>query len=600
MKSSRFFYIIIIGTLFLNSYIFPQNTTKVIDDYLTSMNKVGKFNGSVLVAVNDSIKFNKGYGYANFEWAVPNSLDSKFNIGSVSKQFTTVMVFQLEQEGKLKLEDYISKYLPGYRKDIGNKVAVDQLLRHTSGIPCYIRDYKRKTEDDLLFPFPGGTHFTNEELITKYMSGDLLFEPGKKYSYSNTGFYFLHLIIEKVTGKAYEENLNERILIPLGLKNTGLLDNYKVVNNLTSGYVNTPLGMIKSKYNYEPNYYGAGGIYSTTEDLLTWNRALHSGNFLTAAVREKMFTPYLKEGGYVQYAYSLNYFTMRLTGKPAPVKYSSFNGAIQGFISDVIRFEDDGITIVILDNSDQLNHTRIAGNIYKLLMNQNAETPKLSLSRHIAKTAIENGIDKAISEYYKILASNSDEYAVGPLSGLSWTAFIFADAGMNKEAQTLLTLNKELYPHSAEAYNDFADFLEHIKSPDAIKMREKAGNVKQKEKELYGFISGLKFDEAMKIVESAKKDFPRSDVFESYKIGPIFSEFMGKGKTDEAIQVCKLWAKGNTGDVGPYFSMARIYEGLGNKEELKNCYEKILEIAKNESQKQRAKDKLKELEDKNE
>ena len=595
MKAHRFLCLAILFIIFLSSYIRAQINTQAIDEYLTSMNKTDKFSESVLVAINDSIVFNRGYGDANYEWNEPNTSDTKFNIGSITKQFTTVMILQLEQEGKLKQDDFISKYLPDYRKDIGGKVTINHLLRHTSGIPCYLRDYKRKPEDDLLFPFPDGNQFTKEYLITNYMSGDLLFEPGTEYRYSNTNFYLLNLIMEKITGKTYKENLQERILDPLGMKNSGLLDNFTVIDQLADGYVNTPIGIIKARHNYEPNFYGAGGIYSTTEDLFKWNRALHTGNFIPASIREKMFTPYWKEGAYVQHGYSVDFYTMRLPGKPEPVRYTSFNGALQGFISDVICFEDDGMTIVILDNNDQLIHTRIASDIYKLLLNQKIDSPKPALNRHIAKTAIENGIGKAVLEYYKILDENSDQYEVNSLSGLSWTAFIYADAGMNKVAMTLLKLNTALHPHLAGVYNDFADFLEHIKSADAPDMRAKANEIKLAEGKLYGYISKSEFDEAMKMVETAKKDFPRPDVFESYKIGPIFGRFMSQGKTDEAIQVCKLWAKGNSADVGPYFSMARIYEGLGNKEELKKCYEKILEIAKNETQRKLAHNKLQEL-----
>jgi CubicO group peptidase (beta-lactamase class C family) len=595
MRAHRFFCLAILFVLFFSSYICAQINTRAFDEYLTSMNKTEKFSGSVLVAINDSVIFNKGYGDANYEWSVPNTSDTKFNIGSMTKQFTTVMILQLEQEGKLKLDDFISKYLPDYRKDIGGKVTIDHLLRHTSGIPCYIRDYKRKPGDDLLFSFPYWNQFTKEFLIANYMSGDLLFEPGTEYRYSNTNFYLLNLIMEKITSKTYKENLQERILDPLGMNDSGLLDNFTVIYQIADGYVNTPTGIIKAKHNYEPNFYGTGGNYSTTGDLFKWNRTLHTGNFLPASIREKMFTPYWKEGGYVQHGYSVDFYTMRLPGKPEPVKYTSFNGAIQGFISDVICFEDDGITITILDNSDQFNHTRIAGNIYKLLKNQDVAPPKPALSTFITRTAIEKGIDSAVSEYYKILDENSDQYEVNSLSGLSWTAFIYADAGMNKEAMTLLKLNTILHPHSAEAYNDFADFLEHIKSADALGMRAKANEIKLVEKKLYGYISKSEFDEAMKMVETAKKDFPRPDVFESYKIGPIFEQFMGEGKTNEAIQVCKLWAKGNSADVGPYFSMARIYEKTGNNDEAVKCYEKIIQIAPTGRSTETAKNRLEEL-----
>ena len=255
MKAHRFLCLAILFIIFLSSYIRAQINTQAIDEYLTSMNKTDKFSGSVLVAINDSIVFNRGYGYANYEWNEPNTSDTKFNIGSITKQFTTVMILQLEQEGKLKQDDFISKYLPDYRKDIGGKVTINHLLRHTSGIPCYLRDYKRKPEDDLLFPFPDGNQFTKEYLITNYMSGDLLFEPGTEYRYSNTNFYLLNLIMEKITGKTYKENLQERILDPLGMKNSGLLDNFTVIDQLADGYVNTPTGIIKPRIAVIPMHY---------------------------------------------------------------------------------------------------------------------------------------------------------------------------------------------------------------------------------------------------------------------------------------------------------------------------------------------------------
>jgi CubicO group peptidase (beta-lactamase class C family) len=587
----------VLSLLALSQGLLSQTPSEAIDAYLQSMNAAGKFNGCALVTVGEETLLSKGYGYANLEWRVPNGPDTKFNIGSISKQFTTVLVFQLARDGLLKLDDPISKYLPNYRADTGRKVTIDHLLRHTSGIPCYLRDYRRKAEDDLLFPFPAERHFAEDVLVSQYMSGDLLFEPGSAYQYTNSGFYLLHMIIEKVTGKTLEKNLQERILIPLGLKNTGLLDNFKVVERLSCGYVQTPIGMIKAEDRYEPNYYGAGAMYATAGDLLAWNRALHSGAFLPAETREKMLAPYWKEGGYVQHAYSLDSYTMRVAGKPEPVAYTSFNGAIQGFVSDAIRFENDGLTIVLLDNSDQFNHTRIAGDIYRLLMKQKVEPPKPALSRYIAEIAIDKGIDQAVREYYGILDKGSDRYDVNPLSGsLGWYAFILADAGKNDEALTLLNLRRTLYPHSTEVWGDLADFLDHIKSPEAARTREQANEAKLSEQKLYDHLSKSEFEKALQAVEELKSRSPRPDVFESQKIGPIFGALLGQGRTDAALHVCRIWAKGNSADVGPYFSMARIYETLGRTEELKNCYRKILEIARNESQKQRAREKLRELE----
>ena len=581
--------------------LFSQNTSQLIDDYLISMNQTGKFNGNVLVDVNGSIIFNKGYGYANFEWKVPNSPETKFNIGSISKQFTTVMIFQLEMEGKLKLDDFIYKYLPEYREDIGKKVTIDQLLQHTSGIPCYLRDYKRSKDDNLLFPFPSWIHFTIKELLSKYMSGDLLFEPGSEYRYSNTGFYLLYLIIEKVTGKTYQENLQERILDPLGLRNTGLLDNFKVVDHLSNGYVNTPTGMIKAQSDYEPNYYGAGGIFSTTSDLLTWNRALHSGEFLPATIREKILTPYLKQGDYVRHGYSIDNYMMRLPGIPEPVKYTSFNGAIQGFISDVICFEDDGISIVILDNSNQLIHTRIAVAIFKIIRNQNVSVPKPALSRYIARTAIEEGIDEAVSEYYKILDEDSDQYETGSLSGLSWTAFIYADAGMNEKAMTLLELNTILHPKSDNAYNDFADFLEHINSPDVDNKRETANSLVTKYD--FNFEKGRYLSEVKKDYKASLEWLDKNITGSEPHLPSLFlaarSRIYGNIEVEKAIGLLQQYLELNSQASdrtrsAVWWISGKGYEQLGSNLKAVECYKKCLDISPDFNQAKESLNQLKE------
>jgi len=264
-----------------------------IDEYISQWHQTGRFHGVVLVAERDKVLFAKGYGYANREWKVPNSPDTKYDIGSISKQFTTVMVFQLAAEGKLRLADKLSDLLPEYRKDTGARVTVDHLLQHTSGIPCYIRDWRAsEAEKEIGYPRLLRRHLKSRHLVSQYMSGDLLFEPGSQYRYSNSNHYLLGLIIERVTRKSFVDNLNERLLGPLGLDDTGLCDFEMSAGKVATGYVNVPTEDGRAPYLFYPNLYGTGAMYSTVEDIARWNRALETGQLVPAALREKLTTPF--------------------------------------------------------------------------------------------------------------------------------------------------------------------------------------------------------------------------------------------------------------------------------------------------------------------
>jgi CubicO group peptidase (beta-lactamase class C family) len=171
----------------------------------------------VLVADGGKVIYKKGFGMANMEWEIPNQTDTKFRIGSVTKQFTATLVLQLTEEGKIKLDGKITDYLPDYRKDTGDKVTIHHLLNHTSGIPSY-------TGLPGFFQNESRNPYGVKEFVKKFASGDLEFEPGSKFSYNNSGYFLLGAIIEQVTGKPYARVLQERIFDPLGMKDTGYDD----------------------------------------------------------------------------------------------------------------------------------------------------------------------------------------------------------------------------------------------------------------------------------------------------------------------------------------------------------------------------------------
>ena len=194
--------------LALQTGAFGQKVAKTkaaqIDEVMTLANKYRLFNGSVLVAEDGKVIYKKGLGLANMEWNIPNTPETKFRLGSITKQFTATLIMQLVEQGKVKLDGKISDYLPDYRKDVGDKVTVHQLLNHTSGIPSY-------TGLPGFFQDVSRNPYTVGAFVKKYASNDLEFEPGSKFSYNNSGYYLHGAIVEKVTGKSYEQVLKEKI-----------------------------------------------------------------------------------------------------------------------------------------------------------------------------------------------------------------------------------------------------------------------------------------------------------------------------------------------------------------------------------------------------
>ena len=190
--------------------------------YMDAAAKAEKFNGSVLVAKDGEILFAKGYGLANAEHQVPNTPETKFRLGSITKQFTAMAILILQEQSKLKVEDPIGKYLADAPK-AWEGVTIHHLLTHTSGVPSYTDDPsygKKMTQPE-----------TVKSMIARFKDKPLEFEPGEKFHYSNSGYFLLGAIIEKVSGKSYEAFLKEAIFDPLGMTDTGYDQHATVLPN---------------------------------------------------------------------------------------------------------------------------------------------------------------------------------------------------------------------------------------------------------------------------------------------------------------------------------------------------------------------------------
>jgi len=444
MKALRLFTLFIVAFISATNTFAQQNVQK-IDGLLKQYYDYGQFNGSILVAEKGKIIYEKGFGMANMEWAIPNQPDTKFRIGSVTKQFTAALVLQLVEEGKIKLDGKITDYLTDYRKDTGGKVTIHQLLNHTSGIPSY-------TSRPKFFAEISRNPYGVSDFVKKFASGDLEFEPGSKFSYNNSGYSLLGAIIERVTGKSYETVLTERILKPLGMTNSGYDNHAPVLHKRASGYKKTPDGFVNAAYLDMSIPYAAGSIYSTVEDLFKWDQSLQEDKILSAESKRLMFTPGLGNYGY----------GIRITDQPIgktgqKIKTIGHGGGINGFNSLLLRAVEKQQTVMILDNVNLgQHHGKITNAIISILNGQPVEPPKRSIAETLYKIAIEKNVASAVTEYRRLKAENSPAFDFSETE-LNTLGYQLVGMKRMKDAIEIFKLNVEMFPTSGNPYDSLGE-----------------------------------------------------------------------------------------------------------------------------------------------
>jgi CubicO group peptidase (beta-lactamase class C family) len=314
-----------------------------IDSLVRAFHAAGRFSGAVLVGEGGRVLYEGGAGEANREWHLPNGPAVRYRIASTTKQFTAALVLQLWEEGRLELDAPVAAYLPEYPRPQGDRVTLHHLLTHSSGIPSYVGlpDF---------YASIGRTEHTPAELVALTSSLPLEFEPGSRWSYSNSGYVLLGLVIERVAGKPYEQVLRERILAPLGLEDTGYDRPESVVERRASGYVPTEGGYANAPFLDPSAVYSAGMLRSTVRDLFRWDRALRGGRvFRRPATAARMFTGHVDTGVPLG-RYGYGWFVGEGTFAGRKVGVVQHGGTIPGFTAGFWRM-DDGRTIVVLDNT---------------------------------------------------------------------------------------------------------------------------------------------------------------------------------------------------------------------------------------------------------
>ena len=426
---------------------FSQSKAEKIDALMKQYSEYGQFNGSVLVSENGKIIHKAGYGLANMEWDIPNQSDTKHRLGSITKQFTSMLIMQLVEQGKVKLEEHVTTYLPNYPKKNGDKITIHHLLIHSSGIPNYtaipnfMKDKSRNS-------------YTPEEFLSVFADLPLDFKPGKEYSYSNSGYFLLGVIIEKVTGKSYEENLKKYIFTPLNMVNSGYDHYSSIIKNRSSGYEkNGNTSYENARYLDMSVPFAAGSIYSTVEDLFLWDQSLYTDSILSTKYRELMFTPYMPtfRGSY---GYGWIIMEAPLGYKNNNLKIYSHSGGINGYNSLITRFSTDNSMVVLLNNTGRAALEEITLAITAILYDRPYAMPKQSLANALIATYMEKGLEPALDQFRAL--KNSDEYAVKE-NEMNNIGYQLLNLGQVKGAIEVFKLNVETFPESGNTYDSLGE-----------------------------------------------------------------------------------------------------------------------------------------------
>lgn len=353
-----------------------KNYPKLLDDYAQAEYKIKDFNGTVLVMQNGKLIYKKAFGMADREWNVPNTLNTKFRIGSVTKQFTAACILQLEEQGKLSVEDKLNKYIPDYPK--GDSITVHMLLNHTSGITNY-------TNLPEFWP-KAALPLSTDSMIALFKNKPLDFSPGAKWNYSNSGFFLLGVIVEKASGKNFSEYLLENVIKKAGLKNTAVDRLDSVLAFRAKGYSKNEQGVWQhAMYISMEGPYSAGAMYSTVDDLYGWAKALTNNKIISEASLKKMTTPYLNN-----YGYGIGIDSLKTHRR------ISHSGGIPGFVSYLAFFPEDDIAVVAISNNDA-NAGKLGIALSSIMFNVPVQKPYLPKEVKIDPSIMDNYLGKYIA-----------------------------------------------------------------------------------------------------------------------------------------------------------------------------------------------------------
>lgn len=411
-----------------------------------------QFNGAALVAHKGKILYSDGHGLANREWDILNDSVTKFRIGSITKQFTAMLIAQLAAEEVIDFHESISTYLPEYPQPHGDQITIHQLLTHTSGIPnTYPSPPKKFIRPDAQKP---------EALVQQFSHLPLEFSPGEKFSYCNAGYVVLGLIIERMTGLKYEEALQERIFDPLEMHNTGIDKHRALIPHRADGYFASYGDYYHANYVDMSGVYAAGALYSTVEDLFIWDQALYDDVLIPEKYRRFLFTGYIKDEDYGgKYGYGWTIANKPIGRSADSAETISHDGVIDGFCAIITRIPDTRSTVILLSNVRRAPLNAMTRGIMGILYGKEYDMPRKSLAYSLLDVIETEGMNKGL-EFFAANKANDHYYLVE--EEMNIVSYKFLQSDRAPEAERVLRVAIEEFPEAFNLYDSLGEVLRKL------------------------------------------------------------------------------------------------------------------------------------------
>jgi CubicO group peptidase (beta-lactamase class C family) len=407
-----------------------------IDGLLSYCHEEGMFNGTALVAEDGGSIYNKAFGFANRETGELLNTNSPFYLGSVSKQFTAMAIMILREQGKLGYDDELASYLPEF-PSYAETVTIRHLLTHTSGIANYT-DFNIKK--------PG---LTNQDVLDFLVERKHLdFNPGEGYSYSNSGYVLLAMIVEKVSGMRFAEFLEQWIFGPLEMDLSFVYNEADPrINDRAVGY-----DMFGDKDDYNLLTYGPGGIFSTTRDLFKWDKALYTEALVKRETLAEAFTPYkLADGSFTDYGFG---WAIKENDTGTTVRHA---GGQAGYLTWIERQLSDRNTIILLTNNGSGTPIRaIANAVEGILGGKEYKLPPKPIAIELLDVINKENVDVAIDRYHELKRSHRDSYDFGDTQ-LNDLGYHLLQKNRIAEAIRIFKLNVEAFPDESNTYDSLGE-----------------------------------------------------------------------------------------------------------------------------------------------
>ena len=427
----------------LNKESVSQKTDELVKEYID----LGIFSGIVLVAEKGEPIYHKAFGLAEREKNVPNTLNTLFDIGSMNKTFTQIVVKQLITEGKLKYSDKLVDFVDGFEDDRVTQITIEHLLNHESGFG----DYHQQGYFDL-----PKHEKTLHKIVDRLKGMPLLFAPGKENEYSNAGYVLLGAIIEKVTGESYFTNVRQRIIEPLGLKNTYVenLDRFK--NRVAYGYLYSPLGALEKNETMQDLPNPDGGFLSTTLDIMKFYRSYYYDDILLSE-KTKSEDPFFQ-------------WINDLPKGKAP----SMAGGFDGFNTALFQVISDDRSIIVFANMDEPVAEYLALGILEITRGNEAEQPKLPAIQNIRKAFEEKGGDFIKNNFEELTTNFHPSDPKDMIINELGYAYMFGKNDIDGAIE-LFKINTELFPEIANCWDSYGEsLLKKGSKKEALKAYKKA------------------------------------------------------------------------------------------------------------------------------